>query len=66
MFKPNTTKAIDELGGIRGATSRLDVTRATLWNWRKEGAPETRCYQLAALTSVPVDDLLSERNKVAA
>lgn len=55
-----TRKAIDTLGGPSEAAKTLDVARSYIYDMLKNGAPKPRCYELSALSGVPVKKLLKE------
>lgn len=70
MDRPATKRAIEEAGkndqGIAPAimlARRLEVTKASVYDWLKNGLSEERCYQLAHLSSVPLVKLLDERRR---
>lgn len=61
-----TRKAIDALGGPTVAAKTLKVARSYIYDMLKNGAPEPRCYQLAALSGVSINKLLKEAKQKAA
>ena len=64
--RTNTRKAIQALGGPTKAAKELKVVRSYIYDMLNNGPPEARCYQLSALSGVPLDDLLIEARGRAA
>ena len=62
------SRAVDALGGKDAFIEAAGISPRTYQNWKKEGVPDTRWPEIAALTEgrVSVSDLANQRAAILA